>query len=216
MLSPRLTAAHSVERGYAFRDPPLTETGKQQAQAVNAAPMPDLVIVSPMTRTLQTALLAFGPTLGEPSGDGPKVEIWPDLRETYGAICNHGVSRADLASQFPQFDYAECHEEWDYPKYSAQEATERAERVRGRLRELNAVYENIYVITHRGFIAFLVQGERFDFCGRFYTFIQETSVCLIKKQSTGDIDSRPRTRSAVAVTQCLPTRDCRGILDRPF
>ena len=123
-----------------------------------------------MTRTIQTALLAFGAALGNPSGDGPKVEIWPDLREAHGAICNQGVSRADLASQFPQFDYGECLEEWDYPDHSAQEATERAERVRSRLRELSAVHENIYVVSHRGFIAYLVQGERFGFCGRFRTF----------------------------------------------
>lgn len=42
-----------------------------------------------------------------------------------------------------------------------QGATARAERVRRRLRGLGGI---VLVISHRGFIAFLVGGERFGVC----------------------------------------------------
>jgi broad specificity phosphatase PhoE len=132
--------------------------------ALNIESAPDLILVSPMTRTIQTALLAFGSTIGD-SPAGVEVQIWPDLREAHGAICNKGVARADLAAKFPQFDYAECHDEWDYPDHTVKEAESRAERVRKRLKELPSSYKNVYLVTHRGFIAFLVRGSRFDVCG---------------------------------------------------
>lgn len=50
-------------------------------------------------------------------------------------------------------------------------ATERAEKVRLRLKELSQTHQNIAVITHRGLIAFLVKGERFAVCEtRSYRF----------------------------------------------
>ena len=43
--------------------------------------------------------------------------------------------------------------------------------IRKRLKELSKVYNEIAVITHRGFIAFLVQGARFGVCeSRLYRF----------------------------------------------
>ena len=76
-----------------------------------------------------------------------------------------GVSRADLAAKFAQFDFSACPEEWDYPPHSFEDAALRAERVRQRLKHLSGCHKNIIFITHRGFIAFLVNGEGFDVCG---------------------------------------------------
>ena len=47
----------------------------------------------------------------------------------------------------------------------------RAEKVRERLQELSKLHDNIVLITHRGFIAFLVKGDRYDVCEtRSYRF----------------------------------------------
>lgn len=100
------------------------------------------------------------------------MQIWPDLRETFDtAQCNKGLPRAELQAKLPQFDFSECAEEWDYPPYSFEGAMVRAERVRRRLEGLSARYRNIAVVSHRGFIAFLVKGMRFDVCEvRSYRF----------------------------------------------
>ncbi|KAH8673088.1 histidine phosphatase superfamily [Ilyonectria robusta] len=169
-------ALHNVQRGYPHRDPPLTELGIQQATDVQPPTTPDLILISPMTRTIQTALLVF-PHLLSTSPAEVEVQIWPDLREGYDAICNKGVARADIAAKFPQFDFSACSEEWDYPPHSPEDATARAERVRQRLQVLSKSYKNIFLVTHRGFIAFLVQGDRFDVCEcRSYKFATEDEV----------------------------------------
>ncbi|KAH7149079.1 histidine phosphatase superfamily [Dactylonectria estremocensis] len=169
-------ALHNVQRGYPHRDPPLTDLGTQQARSVQPPAVPDLILISPMTRTIQTALLVF-PHLLNTSPAKVDVQIWPDLREGYDAICNKGVARAVLAVKFPQFDFSACPEEWEYPPHSPEDATARAERVRQRLKVLSNSYNNIFLITHRGFVAFLVPGDKFDVCEcRSYRFAVEMEV----------------------------------------
>ena len=163
-------ALHNVEHGYPYRDPPLTHAGYKAAKKIELSSIPDLILISPMTRTIQTALYAFPAILGSVPFQ-TEVQIWPDLREAHDAICNKGVSRAEMLAKFPQFSFAECPEEWDYPPFSTEDAIARAEVVRRRLKELSKQYANIAVITHRRFIAFLVKGDRFDVCEtRSYRF----------------------------------------------
>lgn len=77
-----------------------------------------------------------------------------------------GVSRGELEAKFPQFDYSECREVWDYDEHTTKEAVERAERVRKRVKGLEGQGGgSVYLVSHRGFIAFLVGGKRFDVCG---------------------------------------------------
>ncbi|KAM0424455.1 hypothetical protein ACHAPT_010379 [Fusarium lateritium] len=171
-------ARHNVQRGYPYRDPPLTEIGREQAKVVQQtlSVKPDLIIVSPMTRTIETMNIVFGHLFNDSSG-GNKVEIrvWPELREAHNAICNKGVSRAELAAKFPQLNFSSCRKEWDYSAHTPERATSRAEWVRRRLSDLasSGNYKNIFLITHRGLIAFLVQGERFSVCGMSPSSSQE-------------------------------------------
>jgi broad specificity phosphatase PhoE len=165
-------ALHNVERGYPHRDPPLTKAGAASTKRVNLAVQPNLILISPMTRTIETAMNMF-PFLTKPGPFEIPVHIWPDLREANDAVCNKSLSRTELASKFPQFDFSECHEEWDYPEHSIEAATARAESVRRRLKDLATTHSNIAVITHRGIKAFLVKGKRFGLaevrCYRFAT-----------------------------------------------
>ena len=118
-----------------------------------------------MTRTIQTALNAFAPLIGSKAFQ-VDVQIWPDLREAHDAVCNKGISRTDMMAKFPRLDFSRCPEEWNHPPHTVEGAVARAEMVRRRLKELSTTYKNIALITHRGFIAFLVQGARFDACGQ--------------------------------------------------
>ncbi|KAK3938532.1 hypothetical protein QBC46DRAFT_162323 [Diplogelasinospora grovesii] len=140
-----------------------------------------------MSRTMRTALVGFCDVLFEsgPTPQRTKVYVWPDLRETHDfAICNQGIAKQELKDKFEcefDWDMSECHKEWDYPPFTTDEAVARAERVRLRLKQLSdsapETCENIFLVTHRGFISFLVQGERFDSCEcRSYRFATEQQV----------------------------------------
>jgi hypothetical protein len=148
----------------------LTDAGHEATKQIKIPAVPDLIVISPMTRTIQTAMNAFPFILGSTPFQAD-VQIWPDLREAHDANCNKGISRTEMLVKFPQFNFAECPEEWDHPPHTIDGATARAEAVRQRLKELSKTYSNIALITHRGFIVFLVKGDRYDVCEtRSYRF----------------------------------------------
>ena len=81
-------------------DAPLTEFGKIQAkQARSQVQKLDIktVIVSPFTRTLQTAMLIFGDRL--------KFQISADVREQLCNSCDVGSAPGELARKFPHLDF---------------------------------------------------------------------------------------------------------------
>lgn len=128
-----------------------------------------------MTRTIQTALTAF-PSLVGSNPPHIDVQIWPDLREAHDAECNKGVSRREMMEKFPQFNFDQCSQEWDYPLHTSEGATVRAEKVRQRLKHLSKRYTNIVLFTHRGFITYVVHGGRYDVCeARSYYFAEAES-----------------------------------------
>jgi broad specificity phosphatase PhoE len=123
---------------------------------VKLIPDPDLVAISPMTRTITTAIQALGPKLGHAT-----VQIWPDLREAHDRLPNELPPRAVLEAKSPQFDFSECRNDADYESQTPSDAATRAERVRLRVRGLTSAYRNILLVTHWGFCTYLVQGDDF-------------------------------------------------------
>ena len=112
-----------------------------------------------MRRTIEvTAFAAFTPVDNEPL----PIEVWPDLRGAHDAVCNHGSLVAVLQKEYPHLDFSECNSEWTYGKHTHSGAERRAERVRRRLKEHPA--QKIVLITHRGFIAYLVESHKFVNC----------------------------------------------------
>ncbi|KAJ3877523.1 histidine phosphatase superfamily [Lentinula edodes] len=179
-------AIHNVQRGWPERDPPLTEQGLAEASGVPLTFIPDLIICSPMTRTIQT-LYAILPKLKDhpmhysSNGNEPdiRVEIWPELRETHDhATCNLGRSRAELEAAYPSLDFSRCHEEWDYPGHTDERAFQRAEAF---LQELKGRPEsNVLIISHRGILRYIFGGEIFHNCElRSYEFDSQGKVVLI-------------------------------------
>ena len=55
---------HNVQCGHLDRDPPLTRAGNYSTKHINLATQPDLIIISPTMRTLQTAMNII-PSLAE-------------------------------------------------------------------------------------------------------------------------------------------------------
>jgi broad specificity phosphatase PhoE len=103
--------SHSPENPYVrpeLLDAPLTEIGRQQAYQLQTtiAPFPvELVICSPMCRTIQTALMAFAPLVGTV----PFLAHEMVREETGVHLCDQRRSVARQRAEFPhvQFDLLE-------------------------------------------------------------------------------------------------------------
>ncbi|KAJ4485519.1 histidine phosphatase superfamily [Lentinula aciculospora] len=178
-------AIHNVQKGWPERDPPLTEQGIVEATGVPITFFPDLIICSPMARTIQTLYailtkLKDHPMQSSSNRDMPvAVEIWPELRETHDhATCNLGRSRAELEAAYPSLDFSQCHEEWDYPGHTDERAFQRAESL---LQELRTRPENnVLIISHRGILQYTFGGEIFRNCEiRSYEFNDQGEVVSI-------------------------------------
>jgi broad specificity phosphatase PhoE len=90
-------------------DAPITALGKTQAQnARDKVEKLDItaVIVSPFTRTLQTAQLIFGDRL--------PFQISATVREQLCNSCDVGSSPRELSKNFPNFDFDHLDECWWY------------------------------------------------------------------------------------------------------
>jgi hypothetical protein len=70
-----------------------------------------------------------------------------------------------MQARYPNLDFLQYSENWDYETHTSQAATKRAERVRKLLRDFTSKYQSMLLITHRGLLAFMVQGARFEVCG---------------------------------------------------
>ncbi|XP_014558826.1 hypothetical protein COCVIDRAFT_50990, partial [Bipolaris victoriae FI3] len=161
-------ALHNTHPAYPDRDPPLTKSGHYTTKHKHLPAHPDLILISPLTRTIQTALNMFPFLSSSPSASltttRVPAHIWPDLRETPSSSpCNQCSPRSNLAATFPQFDFSSCPEEGWYAGESEEEVVARAERVRRRVGEAmqKEGYENVFLVTHKGFKGYLVKGRRF-------------------------------------------------------
>ncbi|KAH8646093.1 histidine phosphatase superfamily [Xylariales sp. PMI_506] len=81
---------------WTIRDPKLTPRGEQQCEDAREAYFGDLqaqislIAASPLTRTLQTALLVFQPALAQPGRD-LKIIALPDAQEMTSLPCDFGT-----------------------------------------------------------------------------------------------------------------------------
>lgn len=92
-------------------DAPLSERGREQVRAVAADVLRldvELVVTSPLTRAVSTALGVFD---GTPP---PPVLVDALLRERLGDSCDIGRSPADLARDFPALDFTHLPRRWWY------------------------------------------------------------------------------------------------------
>lgn len=97
-----------TRRDPGIEDPELTELGQAQAQdaaAELAGKGIRRVIISPYTRTLQTAQ----PFLALP---GISAEIRHEVRERTAFVCDIGTSPAVLTERFPYHDFDHLPERW--------------------------------------------------------------------------------------------------------
>ena len=146
-------------------DARLSELGHQQGHLTrpNISSLPiDRVIVSPLTRTLQTATLLFGATR--------PFEINAQVREQVLNSCDVGRTPAELAREYPHLDFNHLPDHWwhkDVPDFRGipvepdHVLQDRADGFSNYLRDIGA--KNTAIVTHGNFIHALT-GIKPDNC----------------------------------------------------
>lgn len=137
-------------------DARLTDLGRMQAARAGAAllhttPVPQVVFVSPLFRTLQTATIALStiPTLAAP------LIACEEVRERYGQhVCDRRSRVEDVAGIFPTVHFARV-QKGDDPLFDGKKESvdEAAERGKGFFLSLMERPEtSIGVVTHSSFL----------------------------------------------------------------
>ncbi|KAK3385879.1 histidine phosphatase superfamily [Podospora didyma] len=166
-------ALHNADRvnGATFRDPGLSQLGRQQSVQLRehlkshllGDKKADLIVVSPMRRTLETCLIALDSLVA----DGVRVE--PDARwqELWEKPCDTGSPASELSIEFPQIDFSGLGPA--YPDKTspagAQYRYGKAEvfaRAQSALKDLyNRPEKLIVVVSHSGFLRVVTSGTQF-------------------------------------------------------
>lgn len=159
-------------------DPPLTDKGRLQCSALRAAfPHHEKVtrlIASPLTRTLHTCTLGFGPEGGAEIES--KVIALPSIQEVSDAPCDIGSEPSHLETEFGKLvDLSRVEVGWNHKPATKSweeklgQLQERAIRARVELRDLlkdAGPDEHVVVVSHGAFLHFLtddcsgIQGAR--------------------------------------------------------
>ncbi|KAI0889119.1 phosphoglycerate mutase-like protein [Annulohypoxylon maeteangense] len=156
ILTRHAQAEHNVDSDYWIPDAPLTPLGKKQAASLSRL-IPDLqkeadvVISSPLRRTLQTTYLGYAPAI-ERLGGLKNVVVLPQAQECNNMPCDTGSSKEVLESipEFAVFDLTPLTPDWNSkegfwaPTVGA--LTERAQWVRKFLRDRPE--KNIVFVSH--------------------------------------------------------------------
>ena len=91
----------------------LTSAGEAQCaqlQQMTSELRPSLVVTSPLTRTVQTALLCFSPQAQEA---GARFCALESIRETVNFMCDGRRPISAIALDFPSVDFSQCLDDQD-------------------------------------------------------------------------------------------------------
>ncbi|KAF2857351.1 phosphoglycerate mutase-like protein [Piedraia hortae CBS 480.64] len=119
ILTRHAQAEHNVDLDYSIPDAPLTKLGRKQASALAdkikaLQDEADLVVTSPLKRTLQTTHLGYSAAISRLGGLG-NVICLPQAQESNNLPCDTGSSRTALeaSGEFVGFDLSPLTEEWN-------------------------------------------------------------------------------------------------------
>ncbi len=152
--------------GLNYHDPELTDKGIRQAQLrklsldKDTKQLFELVVASPMKRTLQTTYIIFGDKKEHlPVFVLDTVTEFTELESK--ALCDTGSHKAVLETLFPHFDFSTISDEW-FKKYQAEYG-----HIRNLEPRINEFIEwiqkrpetSIAVVSHHGFLKGLLGVE---------------------------------------------------------
>jgi len=111
-------AHHNINCNYHLHDPYLTPLGEAQCHELSkefpSEPPVDLLVSSPLKRTIQTTLFGFKKQVES----GAKVELLAELQEAEGFPCDTGSSRDELEKEelFQGLDFSGLPDDWNSKK----------------------------------------------------------------------------------------------------
>ncbi|KAK3698974.1 hypothetical protein LTR37_016665 [Vermiconidia calcicola] len=157
-----------------MHDPLLTPYGEEQCRNLQKnfpnLQSVDLIVASPMKRTLNTALIAFEPVLKE---KGLKIIALPELQETSDLPCDTGSTPEELAKIFEgqPVDLSLVKPGWNSKRMkwapTATAIQKRAQLARSWL--MARPEKEIVVVSHGGFLHYFTEdwsgSERFSGTG---------------------------------------------------
>ncbi|EME39879.1 hypothetical protein DOTSEDRAFT_137925 [Dothistroma septosporum NZE10] len=168
-LTRHAQAQHNVDLDYMGNpDSPLTALGKKQAASM-AHQIPklqqeaELIVSSPLKRTLQTTRLGWGPAV-ERLGGIKKVVTLPQAQEVNDYPCDTGSSKEVLEAdpEFAQFDFSSLTPDWTSKRGfwadDAETVRKRAQWVRQWLRERPEA--NIVLVAHGDILRRITGNEK--------------------------------------------------------
>lgn len=152
-----------------IHDPRLTELGEQQCETLRAQfphhKQVTRLFASPLRRTLQTCLLAFGYRDTEDTLQQPPVVAIPEFQEVADSPCDTGSESAVLKQEFQSLVDLHCvydgwnsTSEWVSWPVKAEALRARATKARKVLREMLQYAgddDHVVVVTHGAFLHFL-------------------------------------------------------------
>ncbi|KAF2966040.1 hypothetical protein GQX73_g7509 [Xylaria multiplex] len=163
-------AEHNDTKDYSIHDPSLTELGREQCVRLRngliqdpLAQQAELIITSPMRRTIQTALGTVDWLIEK----GVKIQADADWQENSAKPCDVGSTICKVADEFPGIDYSTVDPVWPDKtspaggRYHYTKAAITA-RAQGALQKLYERPEKvIVVVSHSGFLRLGVTGSWF-------------------------------------------------------
>lgn len=132
-----------------FEDTTLTANGMRQAIEANV-PTPDVVLVSPLTRTLQTATLMFS---GVPMIALECLKEYPQHTE----ICNRRSSVRVISMLFPHVDFSDCQTDMQPWPNDPPTPHDNMSMFYDKLSTCEA--KNIAVVTHSSWLKYFITGK---------------------------------------------------------
>jgi len=116
-------STHNVDKEYTSPkniDAPLTPLGEEQCHVLDGITRDldcELIVTSPLTRTVHTAMLGFKSLLAK----GVPLVAEENCRETVNYLCDSRRATSDLAADFPHCDFSRIESESDpvWQKYQA-------------------------------------------------------------------------------------------------
>jgi broad specificity phosphatase PhoE len=177
-------ALHNVAGDWSFHDPKLSELGEQQSRELHESLKAskignnvELIVVSAMRRTLQTATIGLDWLIKK----GIKVIPDANWQENADKPCDTGSPISVMEAEFPNYDFSTV--DPSYPDKTTNLAsnpyafTEKAILARGQtcLKALYARPEKVIaVVTHSGFLRTAVCNRMFfNADWRVFTFDEE-------------------------------------------
>ncbi|KAF2092343.1 phosphoglycerate mutase-like protein [Saccharata proteae CBS 121410] len=198
-------------------DPLLTEFGKQQCEDLKKKfpyhERVNMVVASPIKRTVYTALLAFEPEI---KGKSLKVIALPEIQETSDLPCDTGSPVPELKREFEDrpVDIGSVKDGWDSKKGpwapTAEALAERARVARNWLREQKA--DEIVVVTHGGFLHYFTE----DWTGFDPTLANEALGTGWANTEYRSYTFKPDTGDQASVVETEESRERRRGTEKPL